>query len=120
MSRLNSGSMKSLLENKETVARLFTILSSPNRLEMLSVIADGEKMVGEISAAVNLSQSAVSQHLAKMRAAGIVSCRREAQRIYYKLTSNEVRNLLSVFFIASGYKSAQKSAQPRVAVLPAP
>lgn len=120
MSRLNSDAMKSLLANKETVARIFTILGSPNRLVMLSAMADGEMMVGDIAASVDLSQSAVSQHLAKMRAAGIVSCRRESQRMFYKLASDDVRNLLSVLFIAGGYRPAAKSAQQHVAVLPAP
>jgi DNA-binding transcriptional ArsR family regulator len=68
-------------------ARLLTALANRHRLAILCALVEGERSVGALVDAVGLAQSALSQHLAKLRAAGIVATRRDAQTIYYRLAS---------------------------------
>ena len=73
--------------NADAAARLLKTLANDQRLRVLCFLFDEELSVGEINERVELSQSALSQHLAKLRAAGIVATRRDAQTIYYRLAS---------------------------------
>jgi len=66
-------------------AQLLKALANENRLQVLCLLAGGEYSVGEINALLDLSQSALSQHLAVLREEGLVQTRREAQTIYYAL-----------------------------------
>ncbi len=75
-------------------ATLLKQLSNPNRLWILCQLVEGELSVGQIHDRVELSQSALSQHLAKLRADDLVSTRREGNSIYYRLSSPEVRVML--------------------------
>jgi DNA-binding transcriptional ArsR family regulator len=68
-------------------ARLLTLLANQHRLAILCEVIGGERSVGALVAAVGLTQSALSQHLAKLRAAAIVTTRRDAQTVYYRLAS---------------------------------
>ena len=68
-------------------ARLLTALANRHRLAILCELVECERSVGALVDAVGLTQSALSQHLAKLRAAGIVATRRDAQTIYYRLAS---------------------------------
>ena len=68
-------------------ARLLTALANKHRLAILCELIEGERSVGALVKAVGLTQSALSQHLAKLRTAGIVATRRDAQTIYYRLAS---------------------------------
>ena len=69
-------------------------MSNENRLLILYHLAQGEHSVGELCDLVGLSQSALSQHLAKLRRDGLVHTRRAAQTVYYRVTSDEVLRLL--------------------------
>ena len=75
-------------------ARLLKLLASEQRLLLLCRLADGEASVGDLSEHAGLAQSATSQHLAKMRAEGLVSTRREAQTIYYSLSDENAARVL--------------------------
>lgn len=66
-------------------ARLLKLLASEQRLLLLCRLLEGESSVGELAAHARLAPSAASQHLAKMRAEGLVRTRREAQTIFYSL-----------------------------------
>lgn len=66
--------------------RLMKLLANEQRLILLCRLIDGECSVGELADYVGLAQSAASQHLARLRAEGVVSTRREAQTIFYRLT----------------------------------
>lgn len=79
-------------------AGLMRALANEHRLMILCQLADGERGVGELVAAVGLSQSAVSQHLARLRAEGIVATRRAAQAIYYSLASDDVRQVIDTLY----------------------
>lgn len=75
-------------------ARLLRALANDKRLVMLCLLVEGERSVGELNARVELSQSALSQHLAKLRALDLVETRRDRQMIYYSCKSEAARELL--------------------------
>jgi ArsR family transcriptional regulator, virulence genes transcriptional regulator len=74
--------------------RLLTALANEHRLAILCQLVEGERSVGKLVDAVGLTQSALSQHLAKLRAAGIVATRRDAQTIYYRLASEAAASVM--------------------------
>ena len=78
---------RELNANAAEAARLLIALANKNRLAILCELIEGERSVGALVEAVGLTQSALSQHLAKLRVAGIVATRRDAQTIYYRLAS---------------------------------
>ena len=78
-------SLAAMAAHAEDASRLLRALANPHRLLVLCVLSDGELPVGELNARVSLSQSALSQHLAVLREDGLVTTRREAQTIYYRL-----------------------------------
>lgn len=71
----------------QEAARLLKLLASEQRLMVLCRLLEGEASVGDLAAYAKLAHSATSQHLAKMRAEGLVETRREAQTIYYRLAN---------------------------------
>jgi DNA-binding transcriptional ArsR family regulator len=66
-------------------ARLMKLLANEQRLILLCRLTEGECSVGELARYLGLTQSAVSQHLAKLREGGVVADRRDAQTIYYRI-----------------------------------
>ena len=72
-------------EHASSAAQLLKALANEKRLMILCLLAEGEHSVGEINALLDLSQSALSQHLAVLREEALVNTRREAQTIYYSL-----------------------------------
>jgi ArsR family transcriptional regulator, virulence genes transcriptional regulator len=66
---------------------LLKAMGNERRLLILCQLAGGEKSVGELEHAIDLSQSALSQHLARLRKDGLVRTRRKAQTIYYSIDS---------------------------------
>ena len=93
---MNALSMLATLEDKASEAEgLLSILANRRRLIILcNLMAHGELPVGELVRRLDLAQSALSQHLALMRTAGIVSTRREGTTIFYSLTDERTRVLL--------------------------
>ena len=77
-------------------ARLLKLVANERRLLILCRLASaGEASVGELARIVGLSQSALSQHLAKLRRDSLVRTRRDAQTIYYSLASREPEPLVA-------------------------
>lgn len=77
-------------------ARLLKLLANEQRLTVLCRLSGEEMSVTELGEYVNLSQSALSQHLAKLRADGLVATRRDAQTIYYRLSDPIAERLIGV------------------------
>ena len=75
-------------------ARLLTALANKHRLAILCELVEGERSVGTLVDSVGLAQSALSQHLSILRAAGIVATRRDAQTIYYRLASGAATSVM--------------------------
>jgi DNA-binding transcriptional ArsR family regulator len=71
-------------------AQILKILASPRRIEILHQLAEGPIEVGRLADALGASQPNVSQHLAVMRAAGIVDAERDGREIRYRLADPEV------------------------------
>ena len=78
----------------ESAARLLKLLASEQRLRLLCRLVEGEASVGVLAEHATLAQSTASQHLAKMRAEGLVATRREAQSIYYRLADPAAMRIL--------------------------
>ena len=74
--------------------QLLKALANEKRLQILCLLMDGERSVGELNHLLDLGQSALSQHLAVFREEGIVSTRREAQTIFYRLADGPARELM--------------------------
>ena len=95
-----NGSRKSGLDEfarkSEEAARLLSLLANASRLRILCELSDGERSVSALEAVVGLSQSALSQHLAKLREADLVTTRRAAQMIYYSIADKKAERLLAV------------------------
>ena len=81
-------------ENAYQAADLLKTLANPSRLLVLCALVSREHTAGELEDLVGLSQSAVSQHLARLRNENIVSTRREGQKVYYALNDGNTRRIL--------------------------
>ncbi len=77
-------------------AQLLKALGNEQRLLILCNLLDGPLSVGELNQRVDLSQSALSQHLALLRELGLVETRREAQTIFYSLPDGPVVRVMAV------------------------
>jgi len=88
-----TGMMAAFEASAAEAARLLKALSNERRLLILCQIGDGERSVGSLQ--VGLSQSALSQHLARLRADGLVATRRDAQTIYYRIADPAVLKLIT-------------------------
>ena len=75
-------------------AQLLKALANERRLQVLCLLAAGERSVGEMQGLLDLGQSALSQHLAVLREDGLVTTRREAQTIYYALASGPAQRII--------------------------
>jgi ArsR family transcriptional regulator, virulence genes transcriptional regulator len=80
-------------------AAMLKELANPSRLLILCQLIDGEKSVGELRRAIDLSQSAVSQHLARLREARLVDTEKRGQMVYYRLCNMEAHALLSTLYL---------------------
>lgn len=77
-------------------ADLLKQMSNEYRLLVLCTLTQGELSVGELNAQIPLSQSALSQHLGSLRRAGLVSTRKEAQTVYYRLQGSAAIQVIEV------------------------
>ncbi|QTC00432.1 helix-turn-helix transcriptional regulator [Alcaligenes sp. SORT26] len=84
-----------LQESADQAAALLQAVGNPKRLVILCLlIQQGEMSVGALNEMVALSPSALSQHLARMRQEGLVSYRRQAQTLYYRIEDPNVAKLI--------------------------
>jgi DNA-binding transcriptional ArsR family regulator len=95
---LRDTEIEAMKSNAGKAAGMMRLLSSEVRLMVLCQLGLGEKSVGELNEAVGLSQSALSQHLARLRAEGIVHTRREAQTIYYSIADERVTRIVTTLY----------------------
>ena len=90
--------LKELQSKAGIVEDLLKSVGNKNRLIVLCELLKGERSVSSLQNAIGLSQSALSQHLARLREDGIVSTRRKSQTIYYSLASDKVARLIGVLY----------------------
>lgn len=99
MKNANLKEATAMLEEKaEEVAATLSAMANPKRLLVMCTLLAGEKSVGDLAEIVQLSSTALSQHLSKMRALRLVTTRRDGQTIYYRLASDEVQALLETLY----------------------
>lgn len=82
----------------DEATRLLAAMANTKRLMVLCNLLQGELSVGQLAEAVELGQTALSQHLGKLRALKLVGTRRDGQTIYYRLASDEVREILKTLY----------------------
>jgi DNA-binding transcriptional ArsR family regulator len=85
-----------LPEQLDEVSHLLKMMSNPNRLIVLCALVNHELSVGELNAKVPLSQSALSQQLAFLRKAGLVTSRKEKQTVLYQLMNDNVVHIITL------------------------
>ena len=84
--------------NLKRVSSVLKAMSNQHRLRVLCQLISGEKSVGELEPIVGLSQSALSQHLARLRRENLVKTRRQAQTIFYSLDGDEAPRLIEALY----------------------
>jgi ArsR family transcriptional regulator len=77
----------------DSAAKLFSVLSTPIRLKIISALCNGEKNVSQLLAEIDTTQPNMSQHLATLYEAGVLGKRREGTQIHYRLQSERVAAL---------------------------
>ena len=79
----------------ELAVEVFSMLADATRVRIILALRDGELSVNQLAETIGKPQSAVSQHLAKMRMARKVSTRHEGTRVYYRLENEHARQLVA-------------------------
>ena len=82
----------------EQAARFLKSIAHRDRLKVLCGLLHGEQTVATIEDQVGASQSAVSQHLARLKAEGVVAARRDGRQIYYSISDPMVRDLIGLLY----------------------
>jgi len=99
-----------LQKNANQASTLLKAMSNPHRLMVLCLIAEQERSVGELESIIGLSQSALSQHLARLRRDNLVKTRREAQTIYYSLKGTDAITVIKTLQDLYGYSECPVEA----------
>jgi len=79
---------------QEEQARFLRCIGEPTRLQIIKLLADSEKCVGELIEVLDKEQSLISHHLRALKECNIVMARQEGQKIYYKLTDHKLAELV--------------------------
>jgi ArsR family transcriptional regulator, virulence genes transcriptional regulator len=87
-----------MVDNAKRASDFLKALAHESRLVMLCILAEGEKSVSELEHELGLRQPTVSQQLARLRAEGLVSPRRDGKIVYYSLASNEARTIIGAIY----------------------
>jgi DNA-binding transcriptional ArsR family regulator len=94
----DSGSAKRMAAQAKRAAEFLKALAHENRLMILCILSQGEKSVSELEEMLSLRQPTVSQQLARLRAEGLVTTRRDGKTIFYSLASEEARVVVSAVY----------------------
>lgn len=93
---IDSRNINNSSQDAEKAAKFLKILANPNRLIILNILMKSETCVGDMEKCLNISQSALSQHLGRMRDDGILKRRRESQQIFYTIDDDRIKKFLNV------------------------
>ncbi len=85
-------------ETAEHVAQVLKALAHPVRLQIVDALESGEKCVSDIVAAVGGKQSITSQQLNMMKDKGVLSCRRDGSKVFYRIENQNIIKLLSCIY----------------------
>jgi DNA-binding transcriptional ArsR family regulator len=90
--------LERMVDNAKRASDFLKALAHESRLIILCILAEGEKSVSELEHELDLRQPTVSQQLARLRADGLVSTRRDGKIIYYSLASDEARTVIGAIY----------------------
>ena len=96
--RHRSDELDRMVDNAKRASDFLKALAHENRLMILCILAEGEKSVSELEDLLSLRQPTVSQQLARLRADGLVSTRRDGKAIFYRLASEEARIVIGSIY----------------------
>ncbi|GAA3819326.1 metalloregulator ArsR/SmtB family transcription factor [Sphaerisporangium flaviroseum] len=88
----------------ETAVEAFRMLSDGTRLRLMWLLASGEYDVSTLADAIEVARPSVSQHLAKLRLAGLVETRRHGRRVLYRARDAHVRRLIAEALFHAGHE----------------
>ena len=91
---MTDSNLEQLAIHASDATKLLKEMANEKRLMIFCCLGDGEMSVSELNVLVPLSQSALSQHLPRLREAGFLSTRREAQTIYYRIANTNVSKII--------------------------
>ncbi|MEV0729802.1 metalloregulator ArsR/SmtB family transcription factor [Polymorphospora sp. NPDC050346] len=91
----NDGHQEPTEAQFEAAATAFRMLADPTRLRLMWLLRKGEHDVATLTAALGVARPAVSQHLAKLRLAGLVASRRDGRRVLYRTRGGHVRAVIA-------------------------
>ena len=95
MNKMTALSLSEMAANAASAAALMKMLGNEHRLLILChLIAEEELSVGDLTSRIELGQSALSQHLAKLREQGLVAFRRKAQSLFYRVSDERAAAVL--------------------------
>jgi ArsR family transcriptional regulator len=115
----NIPTIRNLEQKAQVVSETLRLLANEKRLMVLCRLTEaGEMSVTALGAKVGLSQSALSQHLAKLRADGLVTTRRASQTLYYRIADERIGKLLSALYdiYCSANKRTRKHAKAHISL----
>lgn len=98
MAKLEKLNIKEMAKSAADASALMRALGHEKRLLILCHLAKGELSVGALADRLEMAQSPLSQHLARLRHDGLVETRREAQTIYYRLGSREAGKVIKLLY----------------------
>lgn len=93
-----SGELEKMRVAAVGASTMMKTLGHSGRLMVLCHLAEGEKSVGELVDILDIPQSSLSQHLARMRAEDLVETRRQAQTVFYRLKEGDVRRIIEMLY----------------------
>ena len=93
----------------ESVAELFSLLSTPIRLKIISAVCNGEKNVSELLGEIETTQPNMSQHLNTLYKAGVLGRRRDGVQIYYRIVNDRVVTLCRAVCVQIAIEAEQAS-----------
>lgn len=88
--------LEEMEKNSAKAVILLKAMANERRLQILCLLHNQELSVGELCSKLELSQSALSQHLAWLRRDGLVKTRKQAQTVFYTLSSHEVKMMIEL------------------------
>lgn len=94
----NNLDLSQIEENSAQAANLLKLLSNQHRLLILCHLVQGELCVSELESRLDISQSSLSQHLARLRSQGIVEFRKQSTTVYYRLSDHKAQRVLQTLY----------------------
>jgi DNA-binding transcriptional ArsR family regulator len=93
-----SGQLSSMMASAEEATDFLKTLAHSNRLILLCLLAERERSVSELEQILGLRQPAVSQQLARLRADGLVTTRRDGKAIHYKVADERTMRFIKLLY----------------------